>query len=489
MHRIEKAVIDCFSNQNQPVLSTSELVRTVFVQEMRLLDGLEEKLAKRERARLHRKLLYHLQKLVAANILEIVGIQGRGEKRFSLSSKESSIVRGNTQVVIRKQDVLETPIDKLDGLVGFMRESWLYKVDALALEAKSFNDLYELSEAVEDFSQITRDVIGVLNFDVLLGKGDTEEFIEVISRMQCSVSLVFDLEQLYDNKRLIRFCRSFALLRPQNASVVFSASAKALLQHQELLSKVIALFTKHSIKLNFKNNNVHNPPIVCGRAGAYSVSLKSWKSYLAAPKKGLVLGFASVIVDLKTGHAHKLGKEAARALFLVARKRYELTSLLSKKGIVCSYGLDMVRLWNYDVSSETLVQEIKSTYEVISQFSELQERIYRACGLPIHSHISLSSAFAKAASLSSRSYSKVRVSHMNRLQQEDYLSLLRIRESLCKYFLCDRVRIFRYGSDEALNIFRELSFLLNSFSLPFITYDFSELRGDIKLTEFLGDNQ
>ncbi|GEM_PF-5746498 len=60
---------------------------------------------------------------------------------------------------------------------------------------------------------------------------------------------------------------------------------------------------------------------------------------------------------------------------------------------------------------------------------------------------------------------------------------LRWRERLCEWFIGDRIRLFREAGDAA-ELFREVAHLM-TFSLPSFVYDFSSLRGEMKLTAFL----
>jgi hypothetical protein len=49
----------------------------------------------------------------------------------------------------------------------------------------------------------------------------------------------------------------------------------------------------------------------------------------------------------------------------------------------------------------------------------------------------------------------------------------------------DRLRIFRKSDFAVIDIIHELGILLNAYKLPFFTYDFSGLKGTVKLTNFM----
>jgi hypothetical protein len=61
-----------------------------------------------------------------------------------------------------------------------------------------------------------------------------------------------------------------------------------------------------------------------------------------------------------------------------------------------------------------------------------------------------------------------------------------IREKMFEIFDGgDRLRIFRSSSFKPSDILHEWSVILGTFKIPFFTYDFSGLRGMVKLTNFM----
>jgi len=484
MHRLEYAILDSF-REDPEAKSTTELVNRVMKKETEEINKLQEqqqeKEAKRKKAQLHRKLLYHLNKLIDDELLEVKGTQGRGEKTFKLVHEGNITIRsGRKQVTIHKPTQIETPIDELKDAHSYHSENWLHKVNAIFLEAKETLDA--IAEKTEKVAQQVNDAIGLLHFEKMLGSGDPDIFLDRMRRQACKIVLCMSIPQ--DPRKILRFCRAYAQNRPKNLQIVFTINPTILQRHRETLEKVIEQFMQQNIKINFRNTSVHKAPIICGNAGPYTMSEKDWKQYNT--KKGLSEGVvvvgASIILDLKGDeHLHKLAKKAAETLFLVGRKRR-----VRIENIKIGFMDDMIRCWNHDLERETLIEEINAAQEVVYEYSQMQERVYRACGMPIRCKIRISSAFGKLQGLSARSYKKMTVHGLNTLQETKYSEYLKRREEVARKFSADRIRIFRHGEGSAQEVFREAAFILNSYAVPYITYDFSELRGDIKLTEFLG---
>lgn len=484
MHLLEYAILDSF-REDPKAKSTTELVQQVMKEEMEtvkeLQDQQQDKEAKRKKAQLHRKLLYHINKLIEDELLQVRGTQGKGEKTFSLAHEGNITIRsGRKQVTIHKPTTIETPIDELEDAHAYHSENWLHKINALYLEPKETLDA--IAEKVEKVAQHVNDTIGILNFETMLGTGDPDIFLDKMRRQACMIILCINFKQ--DTRKILRFCRAYSQNRPKNVQIVFTVNPTILQRYRETIEKIIEQFMKQNIKINFRNTSVHKAPIICGNAGPYTMSEEDWKQYLPQRKKneGVAVIGASIILDLKKGeHLHRLAKKAAETLFLVGRNRR-----IGIENIKMGFMDDMIRCWNHDLDRETLLEEINAAQEVVYNYSQMQERVYRACGMPVRCKIRISSAFGKLQGLSARSYKKVTVHGLNTLQETKYAEYLKRREEVARKFSADRIRIFRHGEGSADEVFREAAFILNSYAVPYITYDFSELRGDVKLTEFLG---
>ena len=86
MTKLKEKIIETFSN-NQNSISTSFIANEIFKQEINEINYLLQspqkeivKIAKRKKAKLHRKLLYHLNELIKEDIIIHQGNKGKGEK-------------------------------------------------------------------------------------------------------------------------------------------------------------------------------------------------------------------------------------------------------------------------------------------------------------------------------------------------------------------------------------------------------------------------
>ncbi|MEM4710906.1 MAG: hypothetical protein QXL18_03100, partial [Candidatus Woesearchaeota archaeon] len=63
---------------------------------------------------------------------------------------------------------------------------------------------------------------------------------------------------------------------------------------------------------------------------------------------------------------------------------------------------------------------------------------------------------------------------------------INVREELFELFDgCDRLRIFRSQDVTEQELVKEIIYVMNNFKIPFFTYDFSQLRGVVRLTDFI----
>lgn len=496
MHELEMAILEIFKLDPNGSYSTSNLVNKIFD-----IKEPDEKRLKLKQARAHRKLLYHLNKLVSDNILAISGIQGKGEKLFALALQEGEleIQSGKKRIIIHKTSKIVTPIDDYDAVIPYSRREWLHKVNALLIDSTHYKSLGTLADEIVFTLSYVNDVVGVLRFDSLFGKvQDYEDFFERLEKITLDynkrVALIISLPK-GEETHLIKVCKYFTNFKPGNVELIINVTPKDLHAKREFFNSIIPLFIKANIKFHLKNSMIHLPPVIYGNAGPYSVSLLDWRSYNSHERKtgqGLIIAGASIALDLATNtdRLHIIGKRAAEALFLANTARLKHIEQFEpiRQKYTFNYINEHIRFWNYNMNEELFFEEINSVREVVNNFAELQERVYRAAAVPRRFKIVLSSAFKKFGNLSPREYKKIMVKGLHVLQEKPFLEFLKVREDLCKLFEADRARFFRSnGSVE--DILHELSFLLNTFALPLITYDFSELQGNLKLTEFFGGAQ
>ncbi|MBR9702859.1 hypothetical protein GOV10_02395 [Candidatus Woesearchaeota archaeon] len=506
MHALEQAVLGEFQRRPSEKLSTTELVRAVLPQgeekARQFLDSMDPKQQRdglREKARLHRKLLYHLNKLVDVGVLAVTGFRGRGEKMFSLAVDGNiEIIGKETTIRIHKPEHIHTPIDGRKEFRIYRREDWLRTVNTIFIEGERFTSLTELSARLVQLFPTLNDTLAVLRSEnVLIGDEDYAQVLSLLEREAeyRRVSFIFRIAELKNIDAFVAFCTEYCSLRPQNIDVIFSVQTTEWQEHRELLRRVLPLFISSGVKLNIKNISVYTPPLVSGQAGPYTVMPRDWKLYCQearGSRDGLVVSSSTLAIDVlelsqQKEPLHVAARLGVEALFLGERAKRKGFSqslrLLREFNISTDFSHWALRLWNYPLEYDLLLQSFSSAKEVVVDFCALQERVYRACGTPIRCSAWLASAFGKFGGISARAYRKKTISGLSALEQLD--TQLRLREKSARFFIGDRVRVFRKGGASPDAVFDELAYLLRTYSLPLFTYDFSQLRGDTKLTEFL----
>jgi len=164
---------------------------------------------------------------------------------------------------------------------------------------------------------------------------------------------------------------------------------------------------------------------------------------------------------------------------------------------VFTFSYTYIRLWNYDLlfSSEpnddtgfVIFNDLLiSAVDELDEFCKSEETIFRSCGIPIRFKVVLSSAFRRFDKdfLSPRIYKKVLIKGLSDYYSESVIRDIRRRESLYRVFKGgDRVRFFRDSRSLSEEIISEFHYLLNNHYLPFFTYDFRDLKGELTLNSF-----
>ena len=131
---------------------------------------------------------------------------------------------------------------------------------------------------------------------------------------------------------------------------------------------------------------------------------------------------------------------------------------------------------------------IKSTKELVDNFCYSEETIVKSCGVPIRFKIAFSSAFRNFDQkfMGERDYKKFTITKAEDYYNNEIKGFLVAREKMFEIFDGgDRLRIFRKNDFAPQEILHEIGILMNAYRIPFFTYDFSGLKGMVKLTNFM----
>jgi len=526
MHQIEAGILESFRREPSREFTTSDLVRDIFPQkfsELNRLLHIPEKRAVRKgyalKAKLHRKLLYHVNRLVDRGLLDVAGVQGKGEKLFRLAMDEGEIVVESKEkrIVITKQAAVVTPVDGYEQ-EGFIRKyrpgTWLTKHDAILFDGPAFDGLTGLQRRLQGAFPHVSDVLAIDRFEHFLKDATPEEgarFMEYLALdahdYDVAVAILINVTALESEETLLRLFRAVLGKLPNHISFSFAVTSRLLAKREAFFKELFTIFLEAKRKLTLRNSALHAPPIFFGRAGPYTFTAADWEQYRTKTREvadGCVVGQNSLVVDI-TRYFQENGTvvgfremliRAAHALFEVDEQRRKraldpgpFPGPAAKEAF--RTGRNYVRFWNYDWAETErypLIDLLGSVQEEIAKFCATQETIFKSCGLPIRFRIGLSTSFAKFDQdfFSERRYKKTVISSVKDLQTKDLRHYLQIRERLFKTFEgADRLRFFFARGTPVADLHPLARYLLSAHDLPCFTFDFRGKSGELKLTSFL----
>jgi len=531
MHLIEQKILNKFKKEPLREISTTEIVREAHPEDYsRILLSIDNEQkdrrtanqAKRKKGQLHRKVLYHLNNLVSNGVLKVSSIKGKGEKYFALTIDEGELVveKHHRQIVITKPSISTNLIEEYEakGIVHkYDPENWVNKLNCILLESTNHSGINKFYDLVYNCFSEVNDCLGLNNFEHMIQGNTPENMAENLRRMDIDtrdhdrfVSIIINARNINDDEKMSKFIRDFVKIKPKNIPVVFKADSKDLKSHDKLFRMIGEEFLKEEIRLNFHNRKVHEAPIIFGKAGPYSLSDEEWQDYeenIRGKTIGLAMASTSIAIDMhrlmqedrSSKEFRELLMRTAKTLLKVSanqrkksndyfKRLNELNKPYTKKFF--AHTKNHIRFWNFnlkDPQQENLLELFESSREEIKRFCSTERIIYNSCGIPTNFDIVFSSIFTRFNnSLSQREYVKTIVRDFKDYHGDEMAYFIATKERLAKIFDGgDRCRFSRKDTGSTGAIMREIIFLMNSFELPLITYDFREVKGEIKLTNFL----
>ncbi len=529
MASISHRILQLFENQPQSTLPTSEIIKSLYPEEYEnikssLHDPLADKesrlIAKRHKGQLHRRVLYHLNQLVEDDFLQVTQIRGRGEKCFNLLTRLDDVdsklpnhfmISRNEQPLAQLEWFCENKI-----LTNFDMLRWYNRLNAIVLDFSRISQSSQAYALISKFSPHTNDVIGLFGFEQIIEKENLEIITSFLKKVDVDtrdnnkqICLLIDLEKVSENS-IKDVIAAFSLINPPHITIVFALTIKYLASHQRLIKHIIRNFSQSSIKIHFQNKNIHEAPMLLGKAGVYTINDSEWNFYLENLQSellGLCIGQVSVGVDISKYFKHEKSASGFREFLIkVAKSLVESSAQQRKKGDVYfssitsnqknphdffRFSTNYIRLWNYDWQQENyphFVELLTTCSEEINEFARVEETIFKSCGIPIRFNIALASAHGRFNKklFSKRTYKKITISKFDDLMSEDMQAFLTAKEKVLRVFnQHDRLRIFRSTPSEPDDVLHEMKYLISSFNHPLICYDFAPRRENLTLDQFM----
>ncbi|MBN1275488.1 hypothetical protein JXA12_04330 [Candidatus Woesearchaeota archaeon] len=508
--------------------ATSEIIKAVYPDEYgRIKAALHDPLtdresrlvAKRHKGQLHRRILYHLNRLEAEGVIAVSQTKGKGEKCYVLNQQQGRKPQHQRiphapmgQPLLRLEHYVQRRV-----ITSYDPRGWHSRLNAVLLDTVEEDTVESLHARIASVSKHVNDVIGIYAAEQLLVKEDLDRLSKLLRQLDIdtrdnerSVCLLIDLTKVSELKYTEDFFDAFALLNPANVKVVLCITKKFLDRHQRLMKHIIRRCSEASIKLNLHDLDVHEAPIIVGNAGVYTLQKEEWRTYLDEVRGktiGICVGQVSVGVDVHRFFQERRTDKEFRQFILKLgqalvessteqRKRADavfadINRLNKKPHEFFRFSTSYIRLWNYDWQERErphFIDLLSTAAEELAEFCRAEETIFKSCGIPIRFKATLASMFSKfdPSFCSERRYSKVTVLHSRTLQDEEMRSFIKARERIFKLFDSnDRIRIFRATPCEPDDVLEEIKEILKQHDIPNLTYDFAERKADMTLSQFM----
>jgi len=531
MHALEYKILTIFKKDPEKEFSTTDIVKEVFEREYGQIkealvsgfpDNESRKTAQQRKGELHRKILYHLNKLVTDEILKISKVEAKGEKHFmlALAPGEYVIEKRQHKILISKPEIPSIPIDVYEEkkiIKKYDKESWVSRLNAVLIQPQQHRDLTYISSLISKVFSYINDAIGIYRFAEIIEKnsaGHMQNFLHKLS-IDCQdynkeASILLELGQTSDQLKIIEFLESYAQLNPDKIHIVFSLNPQELQKNRKTIEAAVRLFASQKRKINIVNRQLHSSPYIIGKAGTYTFNDAEWELLRKEKiqEEMMVCSQISLLVDVYRFYKNYASAQEFRNMIMKAAKTLLVSNRIQRTN-ASHYFLELnkiiepyasafyflsqntIRFWNYDLDrpeQQHFIELLESCKEEVEKFCRTEETIYKSCGIPIRFRIQFSSKFSRydQEMFSQMTYVKSTIRKSKDLEKESITQFIEEREKLFKVFAgSDRVRFFRAGEYRMADIIHEFSHILNNHELAFFCYDFSDRRGDLSLHQFI----
>ncbi|MFP4403725.1 MAG: hypothetical protein ACLFPJ_05210 [Candidatus Woesearchaeota archaeon] len=533
MHKSEYSILKLFKDNPHKEFSTKQIALNCFKETYQDLskvnyhdfkDKINLTNAKINNAKLHRNILYHLNKLVDEELIVNSKSGNKGEKYFVLNLNEGEELifkKKRKNIHILKPIMNAFPIEGYEKekiIFKYEPQTWISRVNALLLQSEKF-DLDELKQVITECFSNVNDVICLNDFEKLIENNYLEQLNDFLKKIhiECinyskQITIVIDMKNITNENAILKFIDYYCLLKPKEINIIFDSRIKDIQLYYNFFIYVINKFKELNLSLYIKNKDLISQPFMIGKAGPYTFTKKSWNNYCTNflnKSRGVVCCSSTINVDVKRffeidgkmDNFRKLINNILKTLFIAnsaqrSRSNEYFRNIINLNNQMqqefFSIARNYIRFWNYGWKNPSLNQEfvidlIKSTKKEVLDFSLTQEAIYIACGMPTKFNVAFSCAFSTfSKELSTKDYLNIKIEDSNDIYKDEIKNYLKTKEEIFKIFDGgDRVRIFRSKKTSSLEIIREIDSLINLYNLPFFCFDFSKIQNkEKKLTSF-----
>lgn len=532
----KEAILAAFRRADSKELTMSSIVTSVYPAQMQHIDrqlkdpyvsATQKKIILQEKAKCHRRVSHHLQMLINDDILFCTRILAKGEKCYApkIGQGEELIVHSKGRRIILSRPTLPpVPMEMYEQknvLHKVMADDWVTRLNAILVEARLLGDVQQLQHITTSLFTIVNDVIGINHFEDFVQREYLADILSVLTSINKDavaydrrLSLVIDVTQIKDEHVIERFVQGILDGKHDNIIIVFDLTSREVILRARFFERIIAMYALARIKLNFKNDDILDAPILVGKAGPYTFNNNEWLRFKQTKQSSTLAvgcGMASVIVDLKAffdefKQASVLEDamlNVSKSLFIANNQlRVHMDEHLSEINVLSngaridlfSMSRNWIRLWNYDPASDvanraqrlSLLEDVKKSMQ---HYHRTQEIIYMSCGMPVRFMTDFSVAYRRfdKHKLLHQAYDLVgfkRTEDLYTTKNKDLLLFMEQMNAFMEY--SNEVRLLRGGNVHPADILRELTILLTAYQVSFFCYIFEgELQQSRTLNAFL----
>ncbi|MEM4330470.1 MAG: hypothetical protein QW273_00480 [Candidatus Pacearchaeota archaeon] len=515
---VKEKVLEIFKEKGGE-LSTKDICSYIY-EDYDLVRHSHEKNSKEEVAKVHRRILHHLNELVKEGVLKVAKHGEKGLKFFILNLNEGEEIVSLNQKFKKRRTISKPllpslPIESYEerGLIRvYEKDNWVERVNSIYIDCTKIEKLKEIEEIIREGLEVINDSLCIENFEELLKKNKTEEviyFFERIIKEFEDYGKIFNL--IINPTRIKEIDISILeyLIKKEPVVTIFNLNSDNFYNAYPSLKEIFSLFAKERKIINIKNDKFTKSPIFIGKAGPYSFTPEEWKNKEEA--RVYCCSQSSLIFDVEKFYSDygvsvqkfsEVMLNISRSLFYlnyVQRKKAEelffslKEQLKKEKKEFLELSRHYIRLWNYSLSimdsykQEEIINMINEAKKKIESFSIAEETIYKSCGMPIRFKLALSCAFRKSLEeLSEAKYKRLGIYDFNNLYEQKIRKEIKYRESISDLFNGGNdVSFHRLGDYDIEDIIREVFFILNNMRFPFFSYNLEGIKNSVKLTDYL----
>ncbi|MGM5484966.1 MAG: hypothetical protein ACQEP1_03795 [Nanobdellota archaeon] len=503
----ELKIIELFKERQREEISTYEIAESIYPDKFSELkkadefyDNQKKSEVKKEKARLHRKTLYYINKLVEKGILKLGSKGGKGRKSFIMTEDNPF-----TQSTARSH-MPAMPIEGYEnkGIIKKGDKSNLInRINSIILQSKMFRNLDELEETIKEMFSYVNDAIGINDFETLIEE-NTGGFLERLDKESINygkeISLIIDFSNIRNTEKTIKMLDSFTELDIENINIIFDISPEELKEHEEIMKHAVKRFSERKRQLYIKNQKSHDAPFILGSDGPYTFRPYDWNNFrleMQGRMKSIICSQSTIKIDLpaffRESKSYKLKElilNISKSLLYsnseqASRSNDQFRKIINMNDSrrLFSFSRDYIRFLDYEpvmseLDHETMLSIMKTCKKIAEDFGTTEESIYKSCGMPRRFRIAFGST---------HNITKIRVNSINDLSSQENKEIIYRQEELNPVFDGgETFSILRRNEFTIKDIIHEIDMILSTYNIPFFCYDFGQRKDtDMTLTNFL----